>query len=105
HWLIPIEDQRTRGSIREGIKEGFTLGQYLMLVDCMSRTVREGKASISQEVESIFDRLQMDTQRVMERVTGMLTRNRLYGSFMSTSRAVLRQVAQKLGLRQLANTA
>ena len=105
HWLIPIEDQRTRGSIREGIKEGFTFGQYLMLVDCMSRTVREGKASISQEVESIFDRLQMDAQRWMERVTGMLTRNRLYGSFMSTSRAVLRQVAQKLGLRQLANTA
>jgi|GEM_PF-5462601 len=49
--------------------------------------------------------LQIDAQRRMERVTGMLTRNRHYGSFMSTSRSVLRQVAQKLGLRQLANTA
>ncbi len=105
HWLVSIEDQRAGGSIREGIKEGFTFGQYLMLVDCMSRTVREGKACISQEVESIFDRLQMDAQRWMERVTGMLMRNRFYGSFMSTSRVVLRQVAQKLGLRQLANTA
>jgi hypothetical protein len=105
HWLVPIEDQRAGGSLREGIKEGFTFGQYLMLVDCMSRTVREGKACISQEVESIFDRLQMDAQRWMERVTGMLTRNRFYGSFMSTSRVVLRQVAQRLGLRQLANTA
>ena len=105
HWLIPIEDQRARGSIREGIKEGFTFGQYLMLVDCMSRTFRKGKAVISQEVESIFDRLQMDAERLLERVQVMLTRQRFYGSFMSTSRTVLRQVAQKLGLRQLANTA
>jgi len=105
HWLVPIEDRRSQGSTREGIKEGFTLGQYLMLVDCMSRKFREGKASISHEVESIFDRLQMDAERFLERVALMLTNQRFYGSFMSTSRSVLRQVAQKLGLRQLANTA
>jgi hypothetical protein len=46
--------------VSEGIEEGFTFGQYVMLVDCMSRTVREGKAFVSPEVESIFDRLQMD---------------------------------------------
>jgi hypothetical protein len=34
-----------------------------MLVDCMSRTVREGKAIISKEVDSIFDRLQMYARR------------------------------------------
>jgi hypothetical protein len=83
HFVGGVAAQR----VSEGIKEGFTFGQYLMLVDCMSRTVREGKAFVSQEVESIFDRLQMDAQRWMERVMGMLTRNRFYGSFMSTSRA------------------
>jgi hypothetical protein len=31
-WLIPIEDHRCQGGTREGFKEGFTLGQYLMLV-------------------------------------------------------------------------
>lgn len=39
------------------------LGQYLMLVDRVSRTVREGKGPLSQEGESIFDRMQMDSQR------------------------------------------
>jgi hypothetical protein len=56
-WLIPIEDQRSRGGKREGFKEGFTLGQYLMLVDCTSRAVRDAKQSVSVDLESIFDRL------------------------------------------------
>ena len=55
-WLIPIEDQRSQGGKREGLIEGFTLGQYLMLVDCTSRTVRDNKQSVSTELESIFDR-------------------------------------------------
>jgi hypothetical protein len=105
HWLIPIEDQRSQGSSREGIKEGFTLGQYLMLIDCMSRKVREGKVNLSPDVESIFDRLEMDAQRWLVRVTQMLTSQRFYGSFMSASRDALRRVARKLGVRQLANTA
>ena len=56
-WLIPIEDRRKRGALREGKREGFTLGQYLMLVDSTSRLVRDGKASASAEVENIFTRL------------------------------------------------
>jgi hypothetical protein len=105
HWLVPIEDKRSQGSKREGIKQGFTVGQYLMLVDCMSRSVREGKANISPEVASIFDRLEMDAQDWLSRVTNMLNSHRFYGSFMSASRDVLRRVAEKLGVRQLANTA
>ena len=106
HWLVPIEDQRRRGATREGIKEGFTLGQYLMLVDCMSRSVREGKANISEDIQSIFERLQIiDAERWLNRVTNMLNNHRFYGSFMSTSRDLLRRVASKLGVRQLVNTA
>ncbi len=32
---------------REGFKEGFTLGQDLMLVDCTSRTVRDDNVSLA----------------------------------------------------------
>jgi hypothetical protein len=37
--------------------EGLTLGSYLLLVDYTGRLVREGKASISQGIAAIFDRL------------------------------------------------
>jgi len=42
-WLFPIEGRRKQGALREGMREGFTLGQYLMLVDYTSRLVRDGK--------------------------------------------------------------
>jgi len=40
--------------VGEGMREGFTLGQYLMLVDYTSRLVRDGKATMTAEVESIL---------------------------------------------------
>jgi len=46
-WLIPIEDRRKQGALREGMREGFTLGQYLMLVDYTSRLVHDGKAAVT----------------------------------------------------------
>jgi len=49
-WLVPIKDRRKQGAMREGVREGFTLGQYLMLVDYTSRLVRDGKASVTAEV-------------------------------------------------------
>jgi len=39
------------------MREGFTLGQYRMLVDYTSRLLRDGKAALTAEVESIFTRL------------------------------------------------
>ena len=56
-WLVPIEDQRGRGAVREGMRSGFTLGQYLMLVEYTGRLLRDGKAAISFEVADIFARL------------------------------------------------
>jgi hypothetical protein len=50
-WLVPIEDRQRQGSLRKGIVEGFTLGQYLLLVDYTSRVVRKGKAVVSSELE------------------------------------------------------
>ena len=56
-WLIPIEDRRQLDSQREGMLTGFTLGNYLMLVEYTGRSLREGKASISSELTDIFERL------------------------------------------------
>ena len=44
HWLCPIEDRRRLDSAREGMVEGFSLGNYLLLVDYTARLFREGKA-------------------------------------------------------------
>ena len=56
-WLIPIEDRRQLDSQREGMLCGFTLGNYLMLVEYTGRLLREGKAAVSSELTDIFERL------------------------------------------------
>src|SRR5271154_2060785 len=56
-WLCPIEDRRQLDSSREGMLEGFSVGSYLLLVDYTGRLFRKGKATISQELSGIFDRL------------------------------------------------
>ena len=43
HWLCPIEDRRRLDSAREGMVEGFSLGNYLLLVDYTARLFRAGK--------------------------------------------------------------
>ena len=57
HWLCPIEDRRRLDSAREGMVEGFSLGSYLLLVEYTGRVFRTGKASISNELASVFERL------------------------------------------------
>ena len=56
-WLRPVEDRRRLGAAREGMLERFCLGSYLLLVDYTRRLCRQGKARVSREVTSIFDRL------------------------------------------------
>jgi hypothetical protein len=57
HWLCPIEDRRRLDSAREGMLEGFSLGNYLLLVDYSARLFRQGKATLSRDVAEILDRL------------------------------------------------
>jgi len=101
-WLIPIEDRRKQGSLREGMREGFTLGQYLMLVDYTSRLVRDGKAAVTAEVESIFTRLGSSAESWGARML-KLSGARLLGRFLSASRDRLREIAQRMGVRHLVN--
>ncbi|MEQ1830329.1 MAG: hypothetical protein ABL921_30510 [Pirellula sp.] len=101
-WLVPIEDRRGRGAIREGMRDGFTLGQYLMLVEYTGRMLREGKAAISSEVADIFARLGCTPETWGVRMA-KLTAGRLIGRFLSATRDRLRQLASKLKVRHLAN--
>lgn len=102
HWLCPIEDRRAVDSSREGMLAGFTLGNYLLLVDYTGRLFREGKASMSREVASLFDRLGSSAERWQERLL-KLSEGRLLGRFFAATRQRLRDVASALGVRHLDN--
>jgi len=88
--------------VGEGMREGLTLGQYLMLVDYTSRLVRDGKAAVRAEVESIFTRLGSSAESWGARML-KLSGTRLLGRFLSASRGRLREIAQRIGVRHLVN--
>jgi hypothetical protein len=48
--LRPIEDRRRLDSCREGMMEGRSLGNDLLMIDDTGRLFREGKSVISAEV-------------------------------------------------------
>jgi hypothetical protein len=101
-WLIPIEDRRRLDSKREGMLESVSLGNYLMLVEYTGRLLRNGKASISEDVADIFTRLGGSAeawQARMQRLQG----DRLVGRFIAASRERLRVTAERLGVSRLAN--
>ncbi len=92
HWLCPIEDRRRLGSPREGMLEGFSLGNYLLLVDYTGRLFREGKATISREVADILQRLGASAETWQARLE-KLSKGRLLGRFFAASRERLREMS------------
>ncbi len=101
-WLCPIEDRRELDSHREGMIPGFSLGSYLNLVDYTGRLFREEKASISAELAGIFERLGYDAQSWQIQIK-TLCGDRLLGRFFAASRAKLREIGDRLGVRRLVN--
>ena len=101
-WLVPIEDRRGLGALREGMRSGFTLGQYVMLVEYTGRVLRNGKAAISADVADVFARLGCTPETWGVRLE-KLTGGRLLGRFLAASRDRLRELAGKLSVRHLAN--
>ena len=99
--LVP-EDRRKQGDLREGMREGFTFGQYLMLLDYTSRLLREGKATVSAAEASIFVRIGGSAESWGARML-KLNGARLLGRFLAASRERLRELAQRIGVRHLAN--
>jgi REP element-mobilizing transposase RayT len=101
-WLCPIEDRRALDSPREGMLEGFSLGNYLLLVDYTGRLFRDGKALISAELSGILERLGSSVESWRARLE-KLRGGRLLGRFFAASRERLREVAARLGVHHLAN--
>jgi REP element-mobilizing transposase RayT len=101
-WLCPIEDRRRIDSSREGMIEGFSLGNYLVLVDYTGRLFRQRKAAISREVAGIFERIGTTAETWQARMQ-KLSGGRLFGRFFAASRQRLKEVTQGLGLRRAVN--
>jgi REP element-mobilizing transposase RayT len=104
-WLCPVEDRRRQGGQREGMLEGFSLGSYLLLVDYTSRLCRKGKARVSREVASILDRLGTSPDVWAARMERLFSKTRLLGSYFTTDRKRLRDLAQQRGVHHLDNLA
>jgi hypothetical protein len=103
-WLFPIEDRRGLDSSREGMMQGLSLGSYVKVVDYTGRLYRQREASISAELAGIFKRLGCSAQSWqvrMERLRGVL----LLGRVFATTRAKLREMAERLGVRHVVNLA
>jgi hypothetical protein len=101
-WLCPIEDRRGLDSTREGMMQGFPLGSYVKLVEYTGRLFRQGKASISAELAGIFQRLGCSAENWHNRIQ-RLNGDRLLGRFFAATRAKLRQISERLGVRHLVN--
>ena len=82
--------------------EGFLLGNYLLLVEYTGRLFREGKAVISGELAGIFERLGSNAENWQSGLQ-KLAAGRLLDRFFAASRALLREVAERLGVHHLAN--
>ncbi|MEZ6111342.1 MAG: hypothetical protein R3C99_10040 [Pirellulaceae bacterium] len=69
----------------EGMLAGFSLGNYLLLLDYSSRLVRQGKARVSPEVAGIFDGLGSSPEIWNHRLRTMLDKSRLLGGISITT--------------------
>jgi REP element-mobilizing transposase RayT len=102
-WLCPVEDCRSHGACREGMLDGFSLGNYLLLVDYTSRLCRTGKARVGREVASILYRLGTSPNVWAQRVQQLFSKPRLLGSYFTTGRERLRDLARRRGVHHLDN--
>jgi hypothetical protein len=90
---------RTRGAFFE---ERFKSVDIVELVDYTGRLFRQGKTSISAEMAGIFERLNCSARNWQRRVE-RLSADRLLGRFFAASRAKLREIGERLGVRHLVN--
>ncbi len=75
--------------------EGFSLGNYLLLVEYTGRLFSAGKAVISGELAGVFEWLGSNAENWQARLQ-KLAAGRLLGRFFAASRARLREVAERL---------
>ena len=99
---MPIEDCRERGSERPGLLGGFTLSCYLRLLDWTSRLVRTGKARVSAEAASLFERLQVTAEEFQVTIQQLFSQQKLVGAFFGRQ-SNLQRAASHHGRRWVRN--
>jgi hypothetical protein len=73
-------------------------------LDYTWRLFRQGKVSISAELAGIVERMNCSAQSWQKRME-KLRDGRLLGRFYATTRAKLREIADRLGMQRLVNLA
>lgn len=106
-WLCPFSDasdDAEKPSARRGMLRGFSLAQYLQLVDWTGRLVRDGKATISAQVRSILERLGTTGEAWNETLEHLFSKkDRLLGVAFAFSRERLDAAAAHRGCHHVAN--
>ncbi len=102
-WLCPIEDRRRYGEAQAGLVTGFSLGNYVQLIDWTSRLLRCGKARVSAEVASLLDRLGTNSDTWSVTLKRLFSRTKTTGVAFSFSRQRLNEAAQQRGCHHMAN--
>ncbi|MFV2073835.1 MAG: transposase [Thermoanaerobaculales bacterium] len=105
-WLVPFAEGADEGETtpeRLGMLSGFSLAQYLHLIDWTSRLAREGKAHVSAQIDSILARLGTSADTWTGTLARLFKRDRLLGVAFSFSRDRLRRAATHRGCHHLAN--
>ena len=82
--------------------EGFSLGSYLLLVEYTGRVFRAGKASISSELATVFERLGTNAETWGTRLE-RLRKQHFFGRFFAATRQRLVEVSERLGIRRAPN--
>lgn len=103
HWLCPMQDRRRQGACREGLFPCFSLSGYLELVEWTARIYRTGKATMSQELARIMERLGTTAECWQARMKQLLAKSRWLDSFCATSPKQLKAIARRRGLHHADN--
>jgi hypothetical protein len=77
----------------------------LLLVDYTSCLCRQGKTRASREVAAILDRLGTSADVWAQRIQQLFMKARLLGSYFTTARQRLRDLARQRGRHHLDNLA
>ena len=105
-WLCPfsdVPDNQETPSWRRGMLSGFSLAQYVRLVESTGRIVRDGKASIGAEVSSLLERLGTTADVWKETLKTLFSKDRQLGVAFAFSREHLKTAAAHRGRHHLAN--
>jgi len=102
-WLCPIENRVDAGRTRPGLLEGFSLGNYLLMLDETSRQLRPGKARVNPAADALLERLGTTRARWEATMERLFARPMAWGVAFAFDREKLRAAARQRGCHHLAN--